>query len=139
MLLLISRCVPCESAFKILEDNFFFDIIKITDNENRLKRLVRPETLKALMLLTRTEVFVERKSVCVIGRSCRMVRDVRDCVEKVFEKNVHPSFLLKRMVVRKEVERDEEKKEMDWSGYLPMAKSKMGGKKKKKVEKIKSS
>lgn len=141
MLLLIARCVPYESAMKILEDCVYFDIIAVKPNENRMKRLEGPkeETLKALKLLTKTDVFVDRKCVCVIGRCCKMLRDVREIVECVFSKNVHPAFLLKRLMVKNEVMGDKDKSEMDWDNYLPPAKSKMknsrGKKNKHKKEK----
>lgn len=143
VLLLVARCVPYTDAIKILEDKVFFDTILIKSNENRIGRLEgsKGETLKALKLLTNTSVYLDKKCVCVIGKCIKAINDVRDVVENVFYKNVHPAYLLKRLVVRNEIMKDEEKKELDWDNYLPKAKSKMnnkrGKKSKKKVEKIK--
>ncbi len=64
-----------ENAKKVLENNIFSEIIYLkakndTVLNNRRQRLEGPNlsTLKAIKLLTKTEVFIQKKTVCVIGQ-----------------------------------------------------------------------
>lgn len=141
---IILKGVPYEKALNAFTDEFVVDNILFRNSktsENRRKRLEGPggETMKAIMLLTKTELFLSRNCLCVIANSYKALKEVRWIVENVFEKNVHPAYLLKRMMVKKEIQKDGEKAGMDWEKYLPPIKSKIKNKrgdgKKKKAEK----
>lgn len=146
MLQLIVKGVDIQKAKRVLEDQIFSEIIPLNANNetvlnNRRLRLEGPKgsTLKAIMLLTKTEVFIQKKSVCVIGHY-KGLKEVREIVEGCF-KNLHPAYILKKLVVKRELEGDKEKANEDWERFLPSVKSKTKNKrgdgKKKESEKQK--
>lgn len=137
---LICRGVEVERAAKILEDDVFCDIIKISNLvkkkevfEKRRDRLVGPSgaTLKALKLLTGCYILVSGKTVCAIG-TYDGVCTVRDVAIKCME-NVHPVYEIKFLMDKKKLSENSDMKEENWERLLPKIK-KINQKHSKKVK-----
>ncbi|KAM0685199.1 ribosomal RNA assembly protein krr1 [Conglomerata obtusa] len=144
---LIVRGVAYETAEKVLEDKYTCEIIKTSTNLakdtfiNRRARLEGPNgsTLKAIKLITKTDIIIQGKTVCIIGEFKR-VREAIEIVSGCY-KNLHPVYMIKKLMVRRELEKDKEMVDVDWKRYLPDVKSKMknqrgDGKKKKSEKKV---
>ncbi|SCL97350.1 KRR1 small subunit processome component, putative [Plasmodium chabaudi chabaudi] len=126
MISLLSRSVPFSHAKRVLEDETFCDIIKISGyirNKNKfIKRRQRllgsnATTLKALEILTQCYICVHGKTVSVIGnfKSLKIVRRiVIDCM-----KNIHPVYHIKELIAKRELEKNDELKNENWEKYLP--------------------
>ncbi|CDU16246.1 KRR1 small subunit processome component, putative [Plasmodium yoelii] len=126
MISLLSRSVPYNHAKRVLNDEIFCDIIKISGyirNKNKfIKRRQRllgsnATTLKALEILTQCYICVHGKTVCVIGnfKSLKIVRRiVIDCM-----KNIHPVYHIKELIAKRELEKNDELKNENWEKYLP--------------------
>ncbi|CXH93344.1 KRR1 small subunit processome component, putative [Plasmodium berghei] len=126
MISLLSRSVPYNHAKRVLDDEIFCDIIKISGyirNKNKfIKRRQRllgsnATTLKALEILTQCYICVHGKTVCVIGnfKSLKIVRRiVIDCM-----KNIHPVYHIKELIAKRELEKNDELKNENWEKYLP--------------------
>ncbi|KAJ9449268.1 KRR1 small subunit processome component [Diplonema papillatum] len=137
---LLSRSVPLHQAQKIFQDDITYDIIKISSmvrNKERFvkrrQRIIGPnaQTLKALELLTETYLLVQGNTVAVMGtwKGCKAVRKVvTDCM-----RNVHPIYGIKQLLIKRELGKDPEMKNEDWSKYVPQfrkthqKKRKLGG------------
>ncbi|KAM0677853.1 hypothetical protein BDAP_001531 [Binucleata daphniae] len=144
---LLARGVDIDTASKVLDDKYTSEIVKISNlcaNKdtfiNRRNRLEGPNgnTIKAIKLITKTEIFVQGKTVCIIGEYKR-VREAIDIVEGCF-KNLHPVYMIKKLMVKRELEKDKEMENVDWKRFLPEVKTKMknkrgDGKKKKSSSK----
>lgn len=123
---LVSRGVPLEKAYRVLEDDLTSDVIQINGlvkkKETFLKRrerLVGPDgnTLKSLELLTDCYIHVHGNTVSAIG-AFKNLREVRSIVLGCMN-NVHPIYEIKRLMVRKELEKDPNMKNESWDRYLP--------------------
>ncbi|CAG9482642.1 unnamed protein product [Plasmodium vivax] len=126
MISLLSRSVPFTHAKRVLEDETFCDIIKIsTYVRNRNKFIKRRQrllgsngtTLKALEILTSCYICVHGKTVSVIGffKALKVVRRIIiDCM-----KNIHPVYHIKELIAKRELQKNEEFKNENWEKYLP--------------------
>lgn len=126
MISLLSRSVPFVHAKRVLEDETYCDIIKISGyvrNKNKfIKRRQRllgsnATTLKALEILTNCYICIHGKTVSVIGhfKSLKVVRRIIiDCM-----KNIHPVYHIKELIAKRELEKNEEFKNENWEKFLP--------------------
>merc|ERR1712107_874894 len=104
----------------------FSDVIKIknlvrnkTKFVKRRQRLAGPNgsTLKALQILTDCFIQVQGQTVCVMG-NIKGIKQVRRVVEDCF-KNIHPVYHVKELMIKRELEKDPDLKNEDWSRFLP--------------------
>eukprot|EP01114_Cavostelium_apophysatum_P002268 TRINITY_DN11999_c0_g1_i1.p1 TRINITY_DN11999_c0_g1~~TRINITY_DN11999_c0_g1_i1.p1 ORF type:complete len:384 (-),score=97.54 TRINITY_DN11999_c0_g1_i1:64-1215(-) len=136
---LLSRSVPVEQAIKIMQDDMWCEIIKIggmVQNQERFakrrQRLVGPggSTLKAIEILTQCYVLVQGKTVVVMG-SFRALPQVRKIVVDCMN-NIHPIYNIKEMMIKRELQNDDNLKTDNWERFLPKFYKKTNDKKKKK-------
>lgn len=145
LLKLLSRSLPVAAALRILEDDWQCDIVKIggmVRNKARFvkrrQRLLGPDgsTLKALELLTSCYILVQGNTVSILGNSWQGLKQARrvviDCMN-----NIHPVYHLKRLMIQRELAKDPNLANEDWSRFLPKFAKKNAQRKKPKVVKKK--
>ncbi|XP_075591050.1 uncharacterized protein LOC142597933 [Dermatophagoides farinae] len=123
---LLSRSVPLEKAKLILNDDMYCEIVKLSSfvsNKEKLikrrQRLIGPDgsTLKAIEILTKCYVCLCGQTAAIIGPW----KGLRKCYKLIVDamKNFHPVYRLKELMIERELAKNPEMKDKDWSLYLP--------------------
>jgi ribosomal RNA assembly protein len=127
LLKLIARSIPVVQALKILKDEWVCDIVKIggivRNKERFIKRRQRllgqeGSTLKALELVTGCFILVQGNTVSIMSESHKGLKQARQVVVDCMN-NIHPIYHIKRLMIMKELAKDEKLKDENWERFLP--------------------
>jgi ribosomal RNA assembly protein len=127
LLKLIARSIPVVQALKILKDEWVCDIVKIggivRNKERFIKRRQRllgqeGSTLKALELVTNCFILVQGNTVSIMSESHKGLKQARQVVVDCMN-NIHPIYHIKRLMIMKELAKDEKLKDENWERFLP--------------------
>ena len=85
----------------------------------RRSRLIGPNgaTLKAIELLTHCYILVQGTTVAIMG-PYKQLDVVREIVMDTM-RNIHPVYRIKQMMIQRELAKNEELAQEDWSRYIP--------------------
>ena len=137
MIKCLSRSVPLKQCFRVFEDDLAAQFIKIDGMvrnqkkfRKRRERLIGPDgaTLQALEILTNCYILVAGKTVTAIGpyKSLKEVfRFVTNCMN-----NIHPVYMIKEMMIKRELQKDPKMANENWSKFLPNFKTDRSNRKK---------
>ena len=128
LLKLLSRSIPVTQALKILKDEWVCDIVKIgglvRNKERFVKRRQRllgqdGSTLKALELVTGCFILVQGNTCSIMGLGYQGLKQARNVVLDCMNNTWHPVYHIKRLMIMKELAKDEKLKNEDWERFLP--------------------
>ncbi|EPR79614.1 Ribosomal RNA assembly protein [Spraguea lophii 42_110] len=136
----ISRGVLLETAKALLDEknhivSNIINIKKMVPQDsvfiNRRDRLLGPNnnTLKAIKLLTKTEITVKGKSVTIIGKYTGVEEATKIVIQTM--NNIHPIYQIKYLMAKKQLSMDKNKENEDWKKFLPEIKKKIKKEKRK--------
>jgi ribosomal RNA assembly protein len=125
LILLITRSVPIQHAVRIFQDDIaseifsFEHIIKSNVRSSppvlkTLKNIIgaKGSTLKALELLTKCYISIDRNTICVIG-SYAGIKTIASVIEGCV-KNIHPLYHLKNIILKNQLRKNVAMKNSNW-------------------------